>query len=306
MKKRSTFAILIAAVLFIAGCSTPQSPVSQPDPAAMRQLTDDLGRSVSVPAKIIRAVSLAPNLTENVFAVGAGDRLVGVTSFCNFPEAAKSIAKIGDTMNPNMESIVALKPEVVLVSTASQIEAFSSTLATSGIAVFVTNPDSVDAMFRNLEQLGSLFGTTAKAEELVNGLRNRLKKLEARRSTMPADRVFVQISKEPLFTIGKQSFLTAALEKIGAISVTKDVETAYPKLSKETALALKPEVLILSESDDNREPNSAFAASPAIKDGNVLKVNADLISRPGPRLIDALEQIEAELGRIKFAREAKN
>lgn len=305
MRNRLFLTILVFAA-FITGCAVKPERSGPPEPPAMRQVVDDLGKSVTVPTRITRAVSLAPNLTENVFAVGAGDRLVGVTSFCNYPEAAKSIAKIGDTMNPNTESIVALKPEVVLVSTASQIEAFSSTLAANGIAVFVTNPDSVDAMFRNLEQLGSLFGTTAKADELVNGLRNRLKKLEARRSTMPADRVFVQISKEPLFTIGKQSFLTAALEKIGAISVTKDVETAYPKLSKETALALKPDVLILSESDDNREPNSAFAASPAIKDGNVLKVNADLISRPGPRLIDALEQIEAELGRIKFAREAKN
>lgn len=305
MKNRIIFTILLAAV-FAAACSAPQKQAKTSEPAASRQMTDDMGRQITVPAKVTRIVSLAPNLTENVFAVGAGDRLVGVTTFCNFPEAAKSIAKIGDTMNPNMESVVALNPEVVLVSTASQIEAFSSTLAANGIAVFVTNPDSVEGLFRNLEQLGTLFGNTAKAEEEVNGLRNRLKKLEARRSTMPIDRVFVQISREPLFTIGKQSFLTAALEKIGAISVTKDVETAYPKLSKETALALKPDVLIMSDSDDNREPNAAFATSPAVKNGNIIKVNADLISRPGPRLIDALELIEAELGRFKFAREAKN
>ncbi len=305
MRDPVLFAICFFAA-FLAACTGTAERSSTPEPAATRQIVDDLGRSVKVPAKITRAVSLAPNLTENVFAVGAGDRLVGVTTFCNFPEAAKSVAKIGDTMNPNMETIVALKPDIVLVSTASQIEAFSSTLEANGIAVFVTNPDSVDGLFRNLEQMGTLFGTTIKADEVVNGLRNRLKKLEARRSTMPSDRVFVQISKEPLFTIGKQSFLTAALEKIGAVSVTKDIETAYPKLSKETALALKPDVLIMSESDDNREPNTAFAASPAVNNGNIIKVNADLISRPGPRLIDALELIEAELGRIKFAREAKN
>lgn len=304
--RKILIAICFLTAILCVSCAEAPRPADTTKQPQMRQLTDDLGRTVAVPATITRAVSLAPNLTENAFAVGAGDRLVGVTSFCNYPEAAKSIAKIGDTMNPNMESIVALKPEIVLVSTASQIEAFSSTLSANGISVFVTNPDSVDSMFRNLEQLGSLFGTAAKADELINNLRNRLKKLEARRSTMPADRVFVQISREPLFTIGKQSFMTAALEKIGAISVTNDVETAYPKLSKETALALKPDVLIMSESDDNREPNTAFAGSPAIRDGNVIKVNADIISRPGPRLIDALELIEAELGRIKFAREAKN
>lgn len=297
-----TLSILLASLF---ACSSRQSPPTASEQPT-RQFTDDLGRSVSVPARITRAVSLAPNLTENVFAVGAGDRLVGVTTFCNFPEAARSISKIGDTMNPNMESIVALKPDIVLVSTASQIEAFTATLAANGIAVFVTNPDSVDGMFRNLEQLGSLFGTTAKAEELINDLRNRLKKLEARRSTLPAERVFVQISNEPLFTIGKQSFLTPALAKIGALSVTRDVETAYPKLSKESAVAYKPDVIILSESDDNREPNAAFSASPAVKNSYLIKVNADLISRPGPRLIDALEMIESELSRFKLAREAKN
>lgn len=304
--KKILIAICFLTTILCVSCAEVPRPSDTAETPQTRQLTDALGRSVTVPARITRAVSLAPNLTENVFAVGAGDRLVGVTSFCNFPDAAKSIPKIGDTMNPNMESIVALKPEIVLVSTASQIEAFSSTLAANGIAVYVTDPDSLDAMFRDLEQLGDLFGTAAQANELVNSLRNRLKKLEARRSTMPPDRVFVQISKEPLFTVGKQSFLTAALEKIGAVSVTNDVATAYPKLSKETVLALRPDVLILSESDDNREANTAFAASPAVKNGSVIKVNADLISRPGPRLIDALELIEAELGRIKFAREAQN
>ncbi len=271
-----------------------------PEQEPMRVVTDDLGRSVTMPVKITRVVSLAPNLTENIFAVGAGDRLVGVTTFCNYPEAAKSIAKIGDTMNPNMESIVALKPDVVFVSTASQIEAFMKTLDANGIAVYVTNSDSLDDVFRNLKELGGLFDTQDVADNLVGELQQRIADIWGKVAQERSIRVFVQISKEPLFTVGKQSFLNAVLEKAGAESVTAKVETAYPKLSKETASAFLPDVIFLSESEDNQEANEVFKNSPAVKNGSVYKVNADLLSRPGPRLVEALEQIAKDLHPEKF------
>jgi ABC-type Fe3+-hydroxamate transport system substrate-binding protein len=108
-------------------------------------------------------------------------------------------------------------------------------------------------------------------------------------------RVFLQISNEPLFTIGTGSFLTDLVRLAGGESVTANVETAYPQLSKETAAALDPDAIILSDSEDNREPNIAFKNSSAVKSGRVFKINADIISRPGPRLVDALEQIAGYL-----------
>ena len=289
------------AVAVFAGCRSNVSIPNTNAPAtvAMRQVTDDLGRTVAVPVKITMVVSLAPNLTENIFAVGAGDRLVGVTTFCNYPEAAKSIAKIGDTMNPNMESIIALKPDVVFVSTASQIEAFMKTLEANKIAVYVTKADSLDALMKNLSDLGDIFGSKDISSKLISDLTTRINTIQ-KTAGDTRTRVFVQISKEPLFTIGNQSFLTTALGKAAAESVTRQVETAYPKLSKETALALDPEAIILSDSEDNREPNEVFKNSPAVKNGRVYKVNADLLSRPGPRLVDALEQIAKDLHPEKF------
>ena len=130
-KREKVGLIIVLALVVCSGCRQPtteQTPATVP----MRVVTDDLGRTVTIPVKITRAVSTAPSVTENIFAVGAGDRLVGVTTFCNYPEEAKNIAKIGDTMNPNMESIIALKPDVVFVSTASQIEAFLKTLEPKG------------------------------------------------------------------------------------------------------------------------------------------------------------------------------
>src|SRR5260221_14706157 len=129
----SGFAIaaVITCIALAPACRTEAQQKAAP--VEMRQVTDGLGRTVTVPVKITRAVSLAPSLTENIFAVGAGDRLVGVTSYCNYPEQAKLIQKVGDTISPNLEMIVALKPDVVFVSTASQIEAFKNTLEQNGI-----------------------------------------------------------------------------------------------------------------------------------------------------------------------------
>jgi len=277
--------------------------VSPKSSVEMRQVTDDLGRTVSVPVRITRVVSLAPSLTENIFAVGAGDRLVGVTTFCNYPEAAKSIAKIGDTMNPNMESIVALKPDVVFVSTASQIEAFTKTLEANGIAVYVTNPKWPQDIYKNLTEFGIIFDTKETSEVVVNNLQARLKAVHEKCNTVdprPRVTVFVQISKEPLFTVGGGSFIGEIVGIAGGILLTRHIKETFPKISKETALALNPEAIILSESEDNNEPNEVFKNSPAVKNGRVYKVNADLLSRPGPRLVDALEQIAKDLHPEKF------
>lgn len=270
-----------------------------------RTMMDDLGRNIEIRGEVRRVVSLAPSVTELVFAAGGGDRLVGVTSYCDFPDAAKGIAKIGDSMNPNMEAIVALKPDIVLVSTASQVEAFTKTLEQNGILFYVTNPTTLDGVLYNIRQIADILGTTDKAEPVIESLRERIGKVWTK--TRPAEkvRVFVQISREPLFTIGKDSFLNEPLVKAGAVSATADVETAFPRLSKESALALSPAVIILSDSEDNREPNEVFKNSPAVKNGRVFRIDADLISRPGPRLVDALEKLSAMLHPELFGKPAE-
>ncbi|HEV7699922.1 MAG TPA: cobalamin-binding protein [Pyrinomonadaceae bacterium] len=306
-------AVLVAAccgLLSLASCGTGTSGGL----LGSRVVNDDTGRRVEVPRVVKRVVSLAPSVTENVFAVGAGDRLVGVTTFCNYPEQAKSIAKVGDTMTPNMETIVALKPDIVFVSSASQLEAFTKTLEENQISVYVTDPKSLDGLETSLIKLGQLLGTTTVAEKLVKEIKLRETDivcalygnppcgLDLAKPVKTTEKmtVFVQVSKEPLFTIGKDAFLNSVITFAGGASVTADVETAFPKLSKETASALNPEAIILSDSEDNQEPNEAFKNSPAVKNGRVYKVNADILSRPGPRLVDALEQIAKDLHPEKF------
>jgi len=301
--KKVIVASVVLPTLFV-GCQRPtKNDVAFPIPT--RQVTDDLGRTITVPVKITRVVSTAPSVTENIFAVGAGDRLVGVTTFCNYPEDAKLIPKIGDTMTPNMETIIALRPDVVFASTASQIETFTKTLEQNGIAVYVTNPTDITGVFNNFRNLAQLLDTWPGSAGVLGKLELRADRVYGAVHPGRDVPVFVQFSKEPLFTMGKESFLNQVLEVAGGRSVNAHVETAYPKLSKETALALQPDAIILSDSPDNQEPNEAFRNSPAVKNDRVYKVNADLLSRPGPRLVDALEQIARHLHPDKFGQTEK-
>lgn len=288
------FSILIFAfALVLTNCKNETSRNEAVKP--MREVTDDLGKTVRLPQKIDRAISLAPNLTENIFAVGAGDKLVGVTTFCNFPPEAEKIQKVSDTQTPNVETIIALKPDVVFVSTASQLENFTRILAEKNIAVFVTNPNNLEDVFKNLKTFGELFDSAEKADKLIADLKQRVSATEEKVKGKPPVRVFVQIDKDSLFTIGKDSFITDLIARAGGESATKTVAKAYPNISKEAALALNPDTIILSESPNNSEPNDVFKNSNAVKNGRVFKINADIMSRPGPRLVDAIEQIAKDL-----------
>lgn len=284
--------MLLAAAIFAGGCYRTVPP---PREVPVRTFTDDLGRTVKVPEKVESIVSLAPNLTEIVYAVGAGDALVGVTTFCNYPTEAGSVRKVGDTQKPNLEAIVALKPQVVFVSTASELEAFMRTLEQQKIAVYVAGPKTLDEIFKSIERIGEIVGNPRRAEDLVQNLKSRAAAARGPVSYGSRPKVFVQVDKDALYTVGSDSYITDLVSRVGGVSATADLPTAYPKISRETALAMNPDVIIISASSSNREPNEAFRNSPAVKSGRVYRVDADLLSRPGPRVVDALEQIAEKL-----------
>ena len=241
--------LLVVCFLACAACQSGQGNFGEPPP---REVVDDFGRRVKIPLKIERAVSLAPNLTENIFAVGAGDRLVGVTTFCNYPEEARKIQKIGDTINPNMEAIIALKPQHRFYLDRFANRIFYQNARTAKHRRFRHRRRRIWKAFIAICISSAKFSAPDdEARRKVDEMKRRVADVEARAGNAPEVKVFVQISKEPLFTIGKDSFLTEIIERAGGVSVTADVPTAYPKFSKETALALQPEAIILSESEDN-------------------------------------------------------
>ncbi|MCA1573471.1 MAG: cobalamin-binding protein, partial [Acidobacteria bacterium] len=289
----TTVSVLCAFALL--GCSG-QKPTPTTETHEARQVIDEAGRSVTVPAKIERFISLAPNLTEIAYAVGAGDRLVGNTTFCDYPEAAKKVPKVGNTLQPSIERILALRPQLVLVTTASQLEAFTKQLNEHDIAVFVTDPSDLEGVFRSILSVGDLLDESAAASELVKQLRARSETVDRAVAGLAPVSVFFQLSGQPLYTAGRSSFVTNLIERAGGHSVTSDVQEAWPRLSDERALASRPEAVVMLSGDAmgaaaNTKVAVALRNSPAVQNGRVYLIDGDLLTRPGPRLVDGLEQM---------------
>ena len=296
-KTKSLRALILICLSVTCACNSGR-PAAQ-NPSTTREITDDAGRVVSLPARVDRVISLAPNLTEVVFAVGAGDRLVGNTTYCDYPPEAKAIAKVGDSLQPSLERIIALRPQVVLISTASQLEVFTQQLHNQNIAVFVTDPHDLEGMFRSIDRIGQILGHTEQATQLVKKLRERTNAVEQAVKHAKPVRVFYQVSGEPLYAAGRDAFVTDLMRRAGAVSVTADVPGAWPKYSSESALAAKPDAIILPTGGSMGAANSTVAEalrnSPAALAGRVYRINDDYLARPGPRLVDGLEAIARAL-----------
>lgn len=290
--------LTVVYALAVTACTVYKSS-SPSETSNLRRVTDEAGRSLNVPAKIDRVVSLAPNLTEGIYAVGAGEQLVGNTTFCDYPEAARTVPKVGDTLQPSIERILSLKPQVVLVSTASQLEAFTRKLDEHGIVVYVTDPRDLEGVFRSLEHVGQLLNREEQSQQVVNQLRERATSItEMVNSTRPV-RVFYQLSAEPLYTAGRDAFVTDLIRRAGGISVTAEIPEAWPTFSQESAVASRPEAIVLPTGGSMGSANSDVAAglknSPAVLNGKVYRINGDLLSRPGPRAVDGLAELARAL-----------
>lgn len=252
-----------------------------------------------VPERVTRFISLAPNVTEIVYAIGASEGLVGRTTYCNYPPEARKVEEVGDTLKPSIEKIIALRPEVVFVSTASQLEAFTSELKAHNVAVYVVDSHDLEGVFHSIERIADLLNRRAQADELLRQLRSRVALVQDKVASRPPVRVFYQVSDQPLYTIGRDAFLTDLIKRAGGVSVTADVPGAWPRYSAESALAAKPEAIILptggSMGEANSKVASALTRSPAVASGHVYKINDDHLSRPGPRSVDGLEELARAL-----------
>lgn len=282
-----------------SSCSLRPSKPQTENETAFRQITDEAGRTVAVPATISRFISLAPNLTEIVFAIDAGDRLVGNTTYCDYPEQANKVQRVGDTLQPNIERILALRPQLILISTSSQLEAFTRQLDEHSIPVYVTDPHDLEGVFRSIENLGNLLNRIDRAHQLVSTLRARTSAVADAVSSRKPVRVFYQLSAEPLYTAGRDAFVTDLIRRAGGLSVTAHVPEAWPRYSEESAVAARPDAIILptggSMGGANVEVVAGLSKSPAVLSGRVFKINGDFLVRPGPRAVDGLEQIARAL-----------
>jgi cobalamin transport system substrate-binding protein len=276
-------------------------------PPATRRVTDELGRTVKVPAEVRRIVSLAPNLTEIVFALGRASRLAGDTSFCDYPPEAREKPHVGGPVNPNLEKIVSLNPDLVLASKSINRRETVEGLARIGVPVYVTDPHSLDGMIASVEQLGAVLNAEKTAAPLVEDLRARLADLDRRLAGTVPRRVLFVVWIDPLITVGRETFLADGLRRAGARSVV-EATAEWPRISLEQIVRLQPEFLVFASAHpaDMKSSIEALRARPGWRDlqalqrGNVIVVS-DAINRPAPRMVDAIEQLARALHPELFA-----
>ncbi len=298
---RRTFIILLFLLNIISfSCQTQNQTQNQTqtntEVSNYQTITDEIGRKVKVVKTPQRIISLAPSITEILFSLGLGSKVVGVTSYCNYPKEAANIAKVSDTLHPNLEMIISLKPDLVLVSTASQLEQFTAKLSEVGIPVFVIKSQSVIGVINSIELVGQVTNSVEQATKLTDSLKARLEKVIQENNSKSRPKIFFIVGTEPLITAGRNAFITDLINLAGGTSISADVETEWPAYSIETVIARSPDIILSPGSHvDGESSNTALpkglAATPAVKKQQTYQIDGDLILRPGPRIIDGLEQM---------------
>ena len=272
-------------------------------PPYPRDVPDGRGVAVHLPAAPQRIVSLSPSATEMLFAVGAGDHVVGDTTYCNYPPAAAAIAKIGDSV-PSYEKIVALRPDLVVVDDVAEREA-PAQFYRLHIPFFVVHPTTLTSIEKSLKALGSACGTEHTAAQAIAAMedkRNQARRIAAAYAARPP-RVLVAVGVDPLWIAGSRTFYDDLLRNAGATNATGSLR-GFVQMSKETILAEPPDVVLASQTDLaalKRDP--VLGRLPAVVQGRVGDISGDIFMRPGPRLADALVSVSTTLRRV-WARQA--
>jgi iron complex transport system substrate-binding protein len=255
---------------------------------------DETGRRVAVPVTVRRVVSLAPNLTETIYALGLDDKLAGDTSYCDTPTAAKDKPHVGGTTNPSLEAIVALHPDLVLATAINRWETVES-LEKLGIAVYTMDPHTVREMLESIVLLGDLMGAHERGATLVAKLQGTLDDLQTRLHEKPLVHVLFLVWDDPPITIGQNTFIADALRWAGAESVLIS-DQDWPHISMEEVVRLAPEYIVMTP--DHLDPGNSTKANDlrqrptwnqleAVKLGRVV-VASDEMTRPAPGLVEAI------------------
>ena len=268
---------------------------------AGRELTDEVGRKVQIPKEVDRVVSLAPNLTEIVFALGDGNHLAGDTDFCDYPAEAVQKPHVGGPVNPNLEVIVSLMPDLVLATKSINRRETVNALDRIGLPVYVTDPHSVEEMIASVEHLGTALAAEKSAALLAEDLRGRLADLDRRLAGAAPRRVLFVVWTDPLISVGRDTFIADALRRAGGRSVV-NTKSEWPHVSLEEIARLQPEVLVFASAHagDTQRDIDALRTRPgwrnldAMQHGDIVVIS-DAINRPAPRMVDAIERLARAL-----------
>lgn len=276
-------------------------------PRATLTVTDGMGRRVKVPLRVRRVVSLAPNDTDILYALGAARKLAGVTDFALIPPGEPSKPSVGQPLEPSLEKIVSLKPDLVFADRSIDRQETVESLNRLGIPVYVTDAHSVEAMLASVRRIAKLIGMGPAGEKLVARLQGRLDGLRARLAGWPVKRVLFVVWEDPLITTGENTFIADALRWAGARSVVR-VREDWPHISLEEVVHQQPDDLIFPATSSGAVGNiervlrkrTGWRELQAVREDHVVIVS-DAINRPSPDLVGAIEQLARELHPAAFA-----
>jgi iron complex transport system substrate-binding protein len=293
---------LVVATLFVSACSSSGTPgpraggrTATPATAFPITLTDDDGVSVTMDRAPRRIITFAPSNTEIVFALGLGSRLIGVSgSFDNFPPQARSIEQVGGSgefgVDPNAEKVVSLHPDLLLAISGG--DQWKAQLRKLGITVFTINAENFEDLLHDIGTVGRLTGTTGAAAKLIRQMSDRAGQIQSDAGKEPPVPCFFEAYYPPLTTVGPRTFIFDLLKRAGCDPVSGGAKDDYPEWSVDRLVKEGPSVyLVASESGVSAESVSdrpGFAAISAVAQDRVYLVDSDLVSRPGPRVVDGL------------------
>ena len=267
---------------------------------------DDAGNSVVLPAPARRVISMAPHVTELLFAAGGGARIVGAMNFSDFPPAAKNLPLVGSNDLVDIERVLALRPDLLIVwqsgNTARQIEQ----LRRLGVPLFFSEPHRLDDVADSLERFGRMLGTEAVAQEAAGQYRQKIAALAARYAARPVVRVFYQIWDRPLYTLNGRHIVSAAIGLCGGENVFGALAVVAPSVSIEAVLAANPEVIFGADQHDPAAAGirlwQAYPGLLAVRQGNLFTLDGELLSRAAPRMADG---VAALCEKLELARQRR-
>jgi iron complex transport system substrate-binding protein len=266
---------------------------------------DDAGKQVTLARPAQRIVSLAPHATEMLFAAGAGAAVVGAVARSDWPAEARAIPRIGDANALDLERIVALAPDLV-VAWPYTVPAHLAVLRKRNVQVFVSDPRTIAGIAGGIERLAMLAGTSAAARPAVEAFRARYELLLARHRSAAPLRVFYEVWNEPLYTIGGRHLISEAIGLCGGENVFAALTLPAPSVTVEAVIAARPDVIVGGDDDGLRPPWldawRRWPTLPAVRDGNLIAADGNLLHRPGPRFIEGVATLCAEFEQARSRR----
>jgi len=257
-------------------------------------VVDSIGRSVTLESEPQKIISLSPAITEILFAIGVGDKIAGVTDYCDYPAKALKKPRVGSFKEPNMEVIISSQPEVVFVSAGIQ-EQFAKQFNDLGIKVIALDANNFEQVLDNIKLAGRVAGAGPKSLEVARDMGERMdavKETVAQSKTSPS--VFFEVWDDPLMTAGPGSFIDDLITKAGGTNIAGDANKEFAEFSLEALIDRNPDIYILNDhahTPEDIKKRSGYEGSKAIRNNNVYSIEDDLVTLPGPRIIEGLEQM---------------